>query len=79
MTRNVGQSTLMKLVHGLYTPTGGRLLVDGQPLADVPIQDWYDRGASLHQDFEHSSSRSARASVSATSRSSTSAAPWPRR
>jgi ATP-binding cassette subfamily B protein len=46
-----GKSTLVKLLCGLYAPTGGRILVDGVDLATVPVQEWRSRIAMLFQDF----------------------------
>jgi ATP-binding cassette, subfamily B, bacterial len=46
-----GKSTLIKLLVGLYTPTAGRLLVDGADLSQVGAQDWRARTATLFQDF----------------------------
>ncbi len=48
-----GKSTLVKILHGLYTPTSGRVLVDGVPLAEVPRDSWFASGSALFQDFEH--------------------------
>ncbi len=46
-----GKSTLVKLLCGLYQPTGGRILVDGVDLADVDPEQWRARVATLFQDF----------------------------
>lgn len=46
-----GKSTIIKLLNGLYTPTAGRILVDGQDLASIRPGDWHRRTASLFQDF----------------------------
>jgi ATP-binding cassette subfamily B protein len=48
-----GKSTLVKLLCGLYRPTSGRILVDGQDLADVDPARWRSRVATLFQDFQH--------------------------
>ncbi|RPE36120.1 ATP-binding cassette domain-containing protein [Kitasatospora cineracea] len=46
-----GKSTLVKLLCGLYRPTGGRILVDGVDLAAADPADWQHRIATLFQDF----------------------------
>jgi ATP-binding cassette, subfamily B, bacterial len=48
-----GKSTLVKVLHGLYAPTSGRVLVDGVPLGELPAQQWFASSAALFQDFEH--------------------------
>lgn len=35
-----GKSTLMNLLIGLLSPTGGRILIDGVPLTDLPLQSY---------------------------------------
>jgi ATP-binding cassette, subfamily B, bacterial len=46
-----GKSTLVKLLCGLYQPTGGRILVDGTDLRDLDSAAWSARIAPLFQDF----------------------------
>jgi ABC-type multidrug transport system fused ATPase/permease subunit len=47
-----GKSTLIKLLAGLYEPTGGQILVDwGRPLTRPGIRDWRKRIAIVFQDF----------------------------
>ncbi|MEV6979540.1 ABC transporter ATP-binding protein [Kitasatospora sp. NPDC093806] len=46
-----GKSTLVKLLCGLYRPTGGRILVDGTDLAELDGAAWRERVAALLQDF----------------------------
>ncbi|WP_405659889.1 ABC transporter ATP-binding protein/permease [Streptomyces sp. NBC_01166] len=46
-----GKSTLVKLLCGLYRPTGGRILVDGVDLWSMPPDRWRSRVAMLFQDF----------------------------
>jgi ATP-binding cassette subfamily B protein len=48
-----GKSTLIKLLCGLYEPTSGRILIDGQELAGLDPARWRSRLATLFQDFEH--------------------------
>jgi ATP-binding cassette, subfamily B, bacterial len=48
-----GKSTLVKLLCGLYRPTGGRILVDGRDLAGIDPARWQSRVATLFQDFQH--------------------------
>jgi ATP-binding cassette subfamily B protein len=46
-----GKTTLVKLLCQLYSPTGGRILVDGLDLARLPPADWRSRLAGAFQDF----------------------------
>jgi ATP-binding cassette, subfamily B, bacterial len=46
-----GKSTLVKLLCGLYQPTSGRILIDGQDLAGLDPGRWRSRVATLFQDF----------------------------
>ncbi|MGW0231704.1 ABC transporter ATP-binding protein [Actinopolymorpha singaporensis] len=46
-----GKTSLVKLLCGLYAPTRGRLLVDGNDLADLDPAAWRDLVAVLFQDF----------------------------
>ena len=46
-----GKSTLIKLLCGLYQPTSGRILIDGQDLAGLDPARWRSRVAVLFQDF----------------------------
>jgi ATP-binding cassette subfamily B protein len=46
-----GKSTLVKLLCGLYQPTSGRILIDGQDLAGLDPARWRSRVATLFQDF----------------------------
>ncbi len=46
-----GKSTLVKLLCKLYSPTSGRILVDGVDLARMPAQEWRNRLAGAFQDF----------------------------
>jgi len=46
-----GKSTLIKLLCGLYTPTAGRILVDGVDLTQWPVDAWRARLAGAFQDF----------------------------
>jgi ATP-binding cassette subfamily B protein len=46
-----GKSTLVKLLCRMYTPTRGRILVDGVPLAALAPAGWRERLAGAFQDF----------------------------
>lgn len=46
-----GKSTLVKLLCGLYRPTGGRILVDLLDLDEADLAEWRLRVAPLFQDF----------------------------
>jgi ATP-binding cassette subfamily B protein len=46
-----GKSTLLKLLMRDYEPTGGTILVDGVPLADLDPVLWRTRVAAMAQDF----------------------------
>jgi ATP-binding cassette subfamily B protein len=46
-----GKSTLVKLLCRLYSPTTGRILVDGTDLAALPNDEWRQRLAGTLQDF----------------------------
>jgi ATP-binding cassette, subfamily B, bacterial len=45
-----GKTTLVSLLAGLRRPTGGRILVDGTPLADLDIGQWQRQVAVVYQD-----------------------------
>jgi ATP-binding cassette subfamily B protein len=46
-----GKSTLVKLLAKLYTPSEGRILVDGADLARIDSARWRERLAGAFQDF----------------------------
>jgi ATP-binding cassette subfamily B protein len=46
-----GKSTLVKLLGQLYSPTSGRILVDGTDLSRLPPEEWRERLAGAFQDF----------------------------
>lgn len=46
-----GKSTLIKLLLRFYAPTGGTIKVDGHNLQDIAIESWYNKLATLFQDF----------------------------
>jgi ATP-binding cassette subfamily B protein len=46
-----GKSTLVKLLADMYTPTSGRIMVDGVDLARMSPSEWRERLAGAFQDF----------------------------
>ena len=48
-----GKSTLVKLICRLYAPGKGKILVDGQDLADVSPEEWQRHITVLFQDYVH--------------------------
>ncbi len=46
-----GKSTLVKLLAKLYSPTAGRIVVDGTDLASIDSVRWRERLAGAFQDF----------------------------
>lgn len=46
-----GKTTLVKLLCGLYQPTGGRILVDDHDLGDLDPSSWQTRIGAIFQDF----------------------------
>ena len=46
-----GKSTLVKLLFGLYAPTEGRILVEGEDLAGRDAAGWQHRTSACFQDF----------------------------
>jgi ATP-binding cassette subfamily B protein len=46
-----GKTTLVKLLTGMYQPTGGQVLLDGVPLGQVDLAAWRQRTAATFQDF----------------------------
>jgi ATP-binding cassette, subfamily B, bacterial len=46
-----GKSTLVKLLAQMYSPTAGRILVDGEPLEAMAPGAWRERMAGAFQDF----------------------------
>jgi ABC-type multidrug transport system fused ATPase/permease subunit len=48
-----GKTTLVKLLCGLYEPTGGRILVDGVDMRTADLSAWQRHCAALFQDWMH--------------------------
>ena len=46
-----GKTTLVKLLCRFYEPTSGRILVDGEQLASMPIEAWRRRITAAFQDY----------------------------
>lgn len=46
-----GKSTLIKILTGLYQPTGGKVLVDGMDLKTVDIASWHKQLGVLQQEY----------------------------
>jgi ATP-binding cassette subfamily B protein len=46
-----GKTTLVKILTGLYEPTGGRVSVDGRHLATADLPAWQVRLSAVFQDF----------------------------
>lgn len=46
-----GKTTLIKLLAGLYEPTGGRITVDGIDLRELDLVAWRRRLAAVFQDY----------------------------
>ncbi len=46
-----GKSTLLKLLAGFYTPSEGRILVDGHDLRELDTASWQNQIAIVLQDF----------------------------
>ena len=46
-----GKTTFIKLLLGLYTPTSGRILVNGEPLSNIRLSDYRRCISALFQDF----------------------------
>ncbi|WP_020519513.1 ABC transporter ATP-binding protein [Catelliglobosispora koreensis] len=46
-----GKSTLVKLLSKFYSPTSGRILVDGADLGRMPADEWRARLSGAYQDF----------------------------
>jgi ATP-binding cassette subfamily B protein len=47
-----GKSTLFKLLSGLYTPTSGQILINGQPLSSIDPDEYRQKVAFMLQDQE---------------------------
>jgi subfamily B ATP-binding cassette protein MsbA len=45
-----GKSTIADLLVGLYTPSAGRILIDGQPLESLDLASWQQRLGVVSQD-----------------------------
>jgi len=46
-----GKTTLVKLLSGMYRPSGGRILIDGIDLAQLDLAPWRARVTAAFQDF----------------------------
>lgn len=48
-----GKTTLARLLAGLYQPTSGEILIDGQPLGNYPLQDYQRQVGYVFQEVTH--------------------------
>lgn len=46
-----GKSTLIKLLTGLYLPSNGEILLDGEPLAELNMPSWHKKLGVLEQSY----------------------------
>src|SRR5207253_8146580 len=46
-----GKTTLVKLLCRFYEPNGGRFLVDGVDLRQIPVAEWRARVSTAFQDY----------------------------
>lgn len=46
-----GKTTLVKLLTGMYQPTGGEITVDGEPLSRIEPANWRGNLSGVFQDF----------------------------
>ncbi|MCM1188115.1 MAG: ABC transporter ATP-binding protein/permease [bacterium] len=46
-----GKTTLVKLLCGMYTPTEGEILVDGRPIGDYNIDEYYSMICAVFQEI----------------------------
>lgn len=74
-----GQTTVVKLLTGMYQPTAGQVLLDGVPLANIDLSAWRERVAATFQTSSGSSWRQARRSEWATCPASTRLPHWLKR
>lgn len=45
-----GKTTLIKLICGMYVPTSGEILVNGRPLIELNVEDYYCHVSTVFQD-----------------------------
>jgi ABC-type multidrug transport system fused ATPase/permease subunit len=48
-----GKTTLLKLLFRIYTPTEGRILVNGNDIGEISLESWYSSLGVMLQEFNH--------------------------
>ncbi|NQU83620.1 MAG: ABC transporter ATP-binding protein [Parcubacteria group bacterium] len=48
-----GKTTFVKLLCRFYDPDKGKILIDGNDLKDIDLENWYSRLGAIFQDYAH--------------------------